>query len=135
MFGKLLLLFIGIPFIEMMILIKLGEYFGFWSALYLIVITGIIGAALARLEGMRTWRAIQEALQAGEMPAEKMIDALLVLIAGIVLITPGLLTDLAGFLLLIPYTRYWFKRWLRKKFDELLLRSRQSGGSGEIRFF
>jgi UPF0716 protein FxsA len=52
------------------------------------------------------------------MPAEHLLDALLILLAGIVLMTPGFLTDLAGFLILIPTTRFHFKRWLRKKFDD-----------------
>jgi len=135
MFGKLLLIFIGIPLLEMMILIKLGEVFGFWATLWLVIITGMVGATLARVEGLRAWMNLHRALMAGETPGEHMIDALLILIAGLVLITPGLLTDIAGFLLLIPWTRYWFKRWLRKKFDEMIRRSRESGGAVQYRFF
>jgi len=127
MFAKLLLIFIGIPFIEMMILIKLGEIFGFWTTLWIVILTGILGATLARLEGMRAWINLQNALNQGEMPGEHMIDALLILVAGIVLITPGLLTDLAGFLILIPWTRTLFKRWLRKKFDEMRRRAEEGG--------
>ncbi len=134
MFGKLLLIFIGIPFIEMMILIKLGEAFGFWATLWLVLITGVLGATLARLEGLRAWINLQRALQAGEMPGEHMMDAILILIAGVVLITPGLLTDVAGFLILIPWTRKHFKRWLRKKFDDMIRRSQGGGGYTEIRF-
>lgn len=127
MFSKLLLIFIGIPFLEMMILIKMGEMFGFWSALMLIVMTGFLGALLAKIQGMRAWNSIQYELHQGNMPGEQMIDALLIFIAGILLMTPGLLTDIAGFLLLIPASRYLFKRWLRKKFEEMLRNSREGG--------
>ncbi len=61
---------------------------------------------------------VRESLERGEMPAEDLLDALLILLAGIVLLTPGFLTDLVGLMILIPATRLRFKRWLRKKFDE-----------------
>jgi len=133
MFGKLLAAFILIPFLEMMILIKLGEMFGFFSALALIVVTGFAGALAARIQGVKTWAVIQSELQAGRLPAEEMIDGLLIFVAGILLITPGLLTDMTGLLMLIPPTRYLLKRWLRTKFDEML---RRPGGDGfQYRFF
>jgi len=135
MFQRLLLIFIGIPVIEMMILIKLGEIYGFWGTFMLVIFTGFLGAFLAQLEGLRAWLNIQQAMAAGDIPGEQMIDALLIFVAGIVLITPGLLTDVAGFLLLIPQTRFWFKRWLRKKFDEMLKRSRETGSGSDFRFF
>src|SRR3989338_1306235 len=117
MFGKLLLIFISIPLLEILILIKMGEAVGFWPTVWMVIVTGFVGALIARIEGFRTWIAIQEELRAGRVPGEKLIDAAILLIAGILLITPGLLTDIAGLLLVIPITRYWFKRWLRKKFD------------------
>ncbi|MFH1800913.1 MAG: FxsA family protein [Candidatus Omnitrophota bacterium] len=134
MFGKLLILFIAVPLIEVLILIKMGEVFGFWSTVLLVVVTGFLGAFLARIEGFRTWLNIQQELRQGQLPAEKLIDALLLFGAGLLLITPGVLTDIMGFLLLIPATRYLFKRWLRKKFEDIL-RSSQNGGSADIRFF
>jgi len=61
---------------------------------------------------------VRESLNRGELPAEEMLDAVLIFVAGIVLITPGFITDLAGLGILVPNTRSWFKRWLRKKFDQ-----------------
>lgn len=119
MFFKLVFVFIGVPFIEMMILIKLGSVIGFWDTMLIVVLTGLTGAALARWQGLRVWFRIQEQLQRGAMPAVEMMDGLLIFAAGLVLITPGLLTDALGFLLLIPTTRNIFKRWLRKKFLEM----------------
>lgn len=116
MFAQLLLLFISIPLIEVLILIKLGSLFGFWPTIFLVIGTGILGAYLAKLYGLSIWYQIQEDLQAGRMPADKLVDGLLILIGGIVLLTPGLLTDILGILLLIPYTRNFFKKFMKSKF-------------------
>jgi UPF0716 protein FxsA len=132
--GKLLVLFITIPLLEMLILIKMGEAFGFWTTVALVIVTGFIGAVLARIEGFRTWLAIRAELRENRLPAEKMMDALLLFVAGVLLITPGVLTDIAGFLLLIPATRVLFKRWLRKQFDKLRYPPR-GGGFTDAPFF
>jgi UPF0716 protein FxsA len=115
---KLFLAFTIIPVLEIYLLIKLGSFLGALNTVIIVILTGIIGAYLAKLEGLHTMTKVREALNRGEMPAEGMLDALLILVAGIVLLTPGFLTDIAGLLILIPQTRLLFKRWLRKKFDE-----------------
>lgn len=136
MFGKLLAIFIGIPFIEMLILIKLGELMGFAWTVMLVIVTGILGAAAARAQGLRAWLAIQTELNQGRMPGEQMFDALLIFVAGLLLITPGLLTDLTGFALLIPWTRTLIKIWMRKKVEDAFRRHPgSSGGAGGIRVF
>ncbi len=114
---KLFLAFTLIPLLELYILIKIGTYLGALNAIMLVLLTGILGAYLAKSEGYRTVAKIRESLSNGVLPAEEMIDALLIFIAGVLLLTPGILTDLSGILLLIPFTRKHFKRWLRKKFD------------------
>ena len=115
---KLFLAFTIIPVLEIYLLIKLGTFLGALNTVIIVILTGIIGAYLAKLEGLHTMTKVREALNRGEMPAEGMLDALLILVAGIVLLTPGFLTDISGLLMLIPQTRMLFKRWLRKKFDE-----------------
>jgi UPF0716 protein FxsA len=117
MFGKLLLLFITIPFIELIILLDIGRNFGLIPTLVLIILTGIIGAYLAKMEGFRTITMIQSKLQTGELPADELIDGLIILIAGVVLITPGILTDTFGFLMLFRPTRSRFKQWLKDRFS------------------
>jgi UPF0716 protein FxsA len=117
MFFKIFLAFTLIPAVEIFLLIKIGSSIGALNTLLVIIITGFLGAYLARLQGMYTLSKIQSNLQQGIMPAEELIDALIILIAGIVLLTPGFLTDATGLLLLIPQVRFYFKRWLRKKFD------------------
>ena len=115
---KLFLAFTIIPILEIYLLIKLGTILGALKTVIIVILTGILGAALARFEGLNTLMRIKEGLNRGEMPAEGMLDALLILIAGIFLLTPGFLTDLAGLLILIPQFRTLLKRWLRKKFGD-----------------
>ena len=117
MFLKLFLAFTLIPMIELYLLIKLGAVIGAFNTLLLVILTGATGAYLARLQGLQVMFRVRERLQKGEMPAEDMLDALIIFIAGIVLLTPGLLTDIAGLLLLLPSIRFRFKVWLRQKLD------------------
>ena len=115
MFLKLFFAFTLIPVIELYLLIKLGALIGLFNTLLLVILTGVSGAYLARLQGLETMLKVRERLQQGETPAEEMLDAMIIFIAGIVLLTPGLLTDITGLLLLFPATRLRFKIWLRQK--------------------
>lgn len=116
MFATLLFLFIVVPFIEIAILIKLGSVIGFWPTISIQIGTGILGASLAKLQGLFIWRRITGELHAGRIPTQDMVNGVLIFAAGLVLMTPGLLTDIAGFALLIPTTRNAFRRWLERKF-------------------
>ncbi len=118
MFLKLFLAFTLIPMIELYLLIKLGAVIGAFNTLLLVILTGAAGAYLARLQGLQVMFRVRARLQQGEMPAEDMLDALIIFIAGIVLLTPGLLTDMAGLLLLLPSIRFRLKVWLRQKLDQ-----------------
>ena len=115
---KLFLAFTIIPFLEIYLLIKIGSYLGAFNTVMIVILTGFLGALLARYQGLQTMLKVRASLGLGEMPAEELLDALLILLAGIVLLTPGFLTDMAGLMILIPPTRLVFKRWLRKKFDD-----------------
>jgi len=120
MLTKLFLAFTLIPFLELYLLIKLGHYLGAFTTIIIVVITGFWGAYLAKLEGIRTMTKVREILNQGGLPAEEMLDAMLIFVAGIVLLTPGFITDIAGIMILIPKTRFYFKRWLRHRFDQWL---------------
>ena len=133
MFFKLFLAFTLVPFIEIYLLIKIGGQVGAFNTILIVILTGLLGASLARLEGLRTMTKVRDSLNRGDLPAEEMLDAMLIFVAGVVLLTPGLITDLAGLALLVPKARYWFKRWLRKKFDEWLKKTNGRGGMS-IRF-
>lgn len=120
MFTRLFLLFTIVPMAELYILIKIGSNLGAFNTILLIVITGILGALLTRLEGLRTLRQIMRSISQGIVPAEELVDSVLIFVAGIVLVTPGVLTDAMGLFLLFPYTRTIFKRWLRRKLDRMV---------------
>lgn len=122
MFMRLLALFVLLPLAELALLIRIGQWIGLGWTLALVVGTGFLGATLARRQGLRVWIAIQAELRAGRMPARELMDGLLVLIGGIVLLTPGILTDLAGLALLVPVTRSAFKRILQRRLERAIER-------------
>ena len=118
MLFKLFLAFTIIPFLELYLLIKIGVHLGAFTTILVVIVTALWGAYLARLEGARTMAKVRKTLNEGGLPAEEMMDAMLIFMAGVVLLTPGFITDMAGILILIPKTRFYFKRWLRYKFDQ-----------------
>ena len=114
---KLFLAFTIVPVLEIYLLIKVGTLIGALQTVMIVIATGFIGASLARAQGLQTMMKVRESLNRGELPAEGLMDAFLIFFAGIVLLTPGFITDIAGLLMLYPPTRFLFKKWLRKKFD------------------
>ena len=117
MFLRLFLLFTCIPLVELYLLLQIGSVIGAVNTILLVIITGVLGAYLAQQEGLRTLERIRALMARGEMPGEPLIDALLILVAGFVLITPGILTDLLGFLMLIPATRAPIRRWVKGQLE------------------
>ncbi|HSH76792.1 MAG TPA: FxsA family protein, partial [Longimicrobiales bacterium] len=95
MAGRLALLFVIVPILELVLLIQLGRVVGLWPTLALVLVTGVTGAALARLEGMRVLFQFRRELAAGRIPGQAVLDGISVLVGGAFLLTPGLLTDIA----------------------------------------
>ena len=126
MLGRLILLFTIVPMAELYILIKIGSHIGGFNTVLLVVMTAILGAWLVRLQGLRVLQQIRLSLSQGQIPAEELIDGVLILAGGILLLTPGVLTDLFALVLLFPSTRTHFKRWLRRRFDRMV-------ASGDVR--
>ncbi|HET9550066.1 MAG TPA: FxsA family protein [Candidatus Binatia bacterium] len=120
MLGRLILLFIVVLLAELFILIKIGSHIGGFNTILLVFMTAMLGAWLARRQGLRTLRQIELSLSQGQIPAEELIDGVLILIGGILLVTPGVLTDLFALVLLFSTTRTYFKRWLRRRFDRMM---------------
>ncbi len=114
--GRLLLLFIVLPAVELGLLIELGRRIGTLETLALIVVTGIVGASMARSQGLSLLSRVREQISAGEMPADSLLDGLMILIASALLVTPGVFTDAFGFLCLIPAFRALLKRELVRRF-------------------
>ncbi|MCF8109280.1 MAG: FxsA family protein [Desulfohalobiaceae bacterium] len=120
MFFKLILAFTLIPVAEIYLLIKLGGAIGALNTVLVVILTAVTGAALARLEGARTLLQLRSNMEQGVMPAGELLDALLIFVAGVVLLTPGFLTDAAGLLLLVPVTRRLIKQWLKKRIQHTM---------------
>ncbi len=114
--GRLLLLFIVLPAVELGLLIELGRRIGTLETLALIVVTGIVGASMARSQGLSLLSRVRKQISAGEMPADSLLDGLMILIASALLVTPGVFTDAFGFLCLIPAFRALLKRELVRRF-------------------
>ncbi len=111
--GLLLVLFVAVPAIELYLLITIGNQIGLFPTLGLIFFTGVVGASLARIQGMEVLRQLQQQTAGGELPTSTLMDGLMILVAGALLITPGVLTDVFGFLCLIPVTRAILKKAMR----------------------
>ena len=93
---------------------------GVGYTLAIVIITGVAGAYLAKLQGLRTLRRIQDDMRQGRMPADKLFDGLLILCSGILLLTPGFITDLIGFAGLIPFSRNLFRNLLKRKIKDMI---------------
>ena len=105
MFWRLLLLFTILPVVELALLIQVGRAIDVGPTIGLVILTGLVGAALARHQGLRTLRRIQHDTARGLMPATELLNGAMILAAGLLLVTPGIITDAIGFLLLIPPAR------------------------------
>ncbi len=106
------LVFLALPAAELWVLILLNRRIGLGPTLAILLLTGLTGFWLARWQGWRTVQRIQRELAAGQVPSAAVLDGVLILVAGLLLITPGFVTDVAGFLLLLPPSRYVLRRMI-----------------------
>ncbi len=116
MFRFFAILFVVAFGLELWGLITIGSWIGGWNTVLLVILTGILGAWLAKQQGMQVFRMVQHQLSRGQMPTDSLIDGVLILVGGILLLLPGFVTDVIGLVFLIPYTRmiirHLLKRWL-----------------------
>ncbi|VAX27366.1 hypothetical protein MNBD_NITROSPIRAE02-931, partial [hydrothermal vent metagenome] len=110
MFFKLLVIFIVVPVVELSLLIKVGSIIGTLNTIIIVLLTAAIGAYMVKLEGLGVMYRIQKNLMEGIFPAEELIDGVMILIAGVLLLTPGFITDIIGFLMVFPGSRNVIKR-------------------------
>jgi len=106
----LLAVLIATPLIELSLLVRVAHAASWETTIFLVVATGVIGASLARRQGLNTWLKVQSDLARGEIPTAEIVDGVLIFIAGLVLLTPGFITDGIGFALLIPPVRRFVRR-------------------------
>ncbi|NRA59821.1 MAG: FxsA family protein [Psychrobium sp.] len=114
-FIVLFLIFVVVPVIEISILIAVGEQLGALSTVALVLLTAAVGASLVRSQGLQTLMSAQQKIQNGEQPGQEMIEGLMLAMAGILLVTPGFMTDIFGLLILTPVTRKIFANYLLAK--------------------
>jgi len=119
--ATLILLFSGTTLLELSILLELGRRIGTWYTLAIVILTAVVGGTLAKIEGLEVLRRTQDRLTQGILPSDELLHGALILAGALLLLTPGLLTDATGLLLLIRPTRSlvatWLKRWLRGKLE------------------
>ncbi len=120
MFFRLLLLFVLTPIVELALLIEVGRHIGVVSTIALVLITGVAGAALARSQGMLAFQRLRQGFTQGKSPGDALLDGVLILAGGLLLLTPGILTDLVGFSALLPATRALIRRYLKERIAQRL---------------
>ncbi|MFP4198444.1 MAG: FxsA family protein [Halanaerobium sp.] len=116
MFLKLLMIFIIIPLIELYFLLEISQFIGVFTTVMIIVFTGAAGVSIAKRQGYQVVNNIRSTLNQGQMPTDDLISALLILIGGVTLLTPGFLTDITGFLLILPGSRDLIAALVKKYF-------------------
>jgi UPF0716 protein FxsA len=114
MFIRLFLIFVTVPLVELALLIKIGTYIGTFSTILIVILTAALGAFMAKLEGIGVMYRIQENLSQGVFPADELISGLMILVAGVLLLTPGFITDVLGFLMVFPSSREPIKGLLKR---------------------
>ncbi|MBP1154606.1 MULTISPECIES: FxsA family protein [unclassified Paenibacillus] len=112
MFRYIIIALIVIPALEIIVLFQMGKLIGGWSTFGLIIMTGFVGAWLARREGLKVWKQAQNQLSLGQPPGDSILDGICIFTGGMLLLTPGLLTDVFGLLFVLPVTRPLFKGWI-----------------------
>lgn len=128
MYRLIVLIMIVIPAIEIWGLITVGRIMGAWQTFGIILLTGFIGAYLARREGKRVWALAKLQMSQRQVPTQSILDGICILVGGLLLLTPGFFTDLIGILLVMPPTRAIFRIWLVLLIQKNFLR-------GSSRFF
>lgn len=117
MLSRLILLFVTVPLLELALLLQVGQWIGLGPTVALVVATGFAGAALARQQGLRAFLAVQQELAAGGLPGRSLLDGLSILVGGALLLTPGILTDVLGFSLIVPPSRRWLQGIVRRRLE------------------
>ena len=114
---RLVLLFILVPILEIAILIDIGRAIGTVPTILFVIGIGVLGAYFIKREGFRILFTIRHKLEMGQIPADELIDGVIILLAGVLLITPGVLTDIVGLLILLPFIRILLRNRIKQRFS------------------
>ena len=134
MFPILLLMFIFVPIIEIGLFISVGGYLGLWPTIALVLITAFVGASLVRSQGLQTLMSVQNRLQQGELPAQQILEGVMLAVSGVLLLTPGFMTDALGMLVLLPAPRAAMAKYLMSKMTVQSVGGGFQGGFGSGNF-
>ncbi|EJL6552611.1 FxsA family protein [Vibrio cholerae] len=115
MFPILLFLFIAVPVIEIALFIQVGGVLGVWPTIALVLLTAIVGVSLVRSQGLQTLLTVQQRLAQGQLPAQQILEGVMLAVAGVLLLTPGFFTDILGMLVLLPAPRAYFAKQLMSR--------------------
>ncbi len=133
----LVLAFLVVPIAEIWVIIQVGQAFGAWQTLVLLIAESLLGGWIVRREGRRAWRALRQSVDSGRLPNRELTDGALVLVGGTLLLTPGFLTDVVGFFFVLPFTRPFARRvvtrWLARRATVTLLEQHSGGSPGANR--
>jgi UPF0716 protein FxsA len=124
----LIILFVALPIVDLWLLFRVGELISFFPTLACVILTGVVGAAIAKRQGISTIARIQQDLAEGRMPTSQLGEGILILLAAAVLITPGFITDAFGLLLLVPPIRRLFLKGLTAYFSTRVHVTTMHGG-------
>jgi len=105
MFARLFFVFTGVSLLEIFVLVKVGGFLGALPTVLLVIISALIGSALVRSQGLQLIKQLQQRMAAGELPGQQLIEGIMLIITGVLLVTPGFVTDACGLLLLVPSIR------------------------------
>ncbi|PST87474.1 membrane protein FxsA [Photobacterium jeanii] len=117
-------LFIVVPIVEIALFVQVGGVLGMWPTIGLVLVTAIVGASLVRSQGIATLLSVQSRLQQGELPAQQIVEGVMLAVAGVLLLTPGFMTDILGMAVLLPAPRAYLAKQLMSRVKV------QSMGSG-----
>ncbi|AWL13291.1 UPF0716 protein YtzA [Saliniradius amylolyticus] len=126
--GKLFLLFAIMPIIEIAVLIEVGEQIGGWNTVGLVILSAIVGAYLVRQQGMMTALQARQKMQLGQLPGQEMVEGLMLVVAGVLLVTPGFVTDIFGLALTLPMIRPTIAKAVLKHMQVHVVNQAQNGG-------
>ncbi|MCE0555619.1 MULTISPECIES: FxsA family protein [unclassified Motilimonas] len=130
MFARLFLLFTATSLLEIFILVKVGGFLGAWPTVGLVVVTAFVGSALVRSQGIQTMFKVQARVNQGEMPGQQLIEGMMLVIAGVLLVTPGFVTDFCGLMLLQPGIRAKLAKAAMNKFQLQMVAGSHGGFHG-----
>ncbi len=132
MFGRILIILLVAPIVELALLLRVGSWIGFWPTVALIAATAVLGSYLVRRQGLAVWRQLQERLGRGDLPGDQIVDGVIILVSGTLLVTPGVLTDVSGILGLLPFVRIPIRKYLMRRFQRSIERGTMSFGFGSF---